>query len=330
MQSRTIGRTGLTCSAIGLGCMGMSIAYGSADDAQSTRVVHRALDLGISMLDTADAYGLPTPGHNERLLGAAIRGRRDDAVVATKFGMRYGDDGPFRIDSSAAWARQACEQSLRRLGVDAIDLYYLHRRNPDIPIEETVGAMAELVKAGKVRHLGLSEVSAETLRAAHGVHPIAAVQIEYSLFTRFAERDLIPTCRQLGVGVVAYSPLGRGLLTGTVTSTGQLERGDQRLSNPRFSSDNLARNLRLVAAAQAIASDIGCTPAQLAIAWLLNQSPDIVPIPGAKSIDHLEDNAAAAAVTLTPDLLARINAAVPENAVAGDRLPPTALNHVGH
>jgi aryl-alcohol dehydrogenase-like predicted oxidoreductase len=309
--------------------MGMSIAYGTADDTESTRVIHRALDLGISMLDTADAYGLPLPGHNERLIGAAIRGRRGDAVVATKFGMRYGD-GPFRIDSSGAWARQACEQSLRRLGLDTIDLYYLHRRNPDIAIEETVEAMAGLVQAGKVRHLGLSEVSAETLRAAHAVHPITAVQIEYSLFSRFAEHDLIPTCRQLGVGVVAYSPLGRGLLTGALTSTEQLQRGDQRLNNPRFSSDNLARNLRLVAAVRAIASDIGCTPAQLAIAWLLNQNPNIVPIPGAKRIEHLEENAGAEAIVLAPDQVARIGAAIPESAVAGDRLPPAALNHIGH
>ncbi|NUP83709.1 MAG: aldo/keto reductase [Nonomuraea sp.] len=328
MRSRTMGRT-LTTSAVGLGCMGMSIAYGPADDAESIRVLHRAMDLGITLLDTADAYGLPQPGHNEELISKAIAGHRDKVVLATKFGLRYGD-APFRVDSSADWARQACEQSLRRLGVDTIDLYYLHRRNPDIPIEETVGAMSELVSEGKVRHLGMSEVNAATLRAAHAVHPITALQIEYSLFTRFAEREVIPTCRELGIGIVAYSPLGRGILTGAISDLDRLAADDHRRQNPRFAPGNLERNTRLAEALRPIAEEVGATPAQLALAWVLAQGADIVPIPGAKRMRHLEENAAAASLAITPAHLARMARAIPADAVAGERVPDSAMSHIGH
>lgn len=323
-----MGRT-LTTSAVGLGCMGMSIAYGPADDAESIRVLHRAMDLGITLLDTADAYGLPQPGHNEELISKAIAGHRDKVVLATKFGLRYGD-APFRVDSSADWARQACEQSLRRLGVDTIDLYYLHRRNPDIPIEETVGAMSELVREGKVRHLGMSEVNAATLRAAHAVHPITALQIEYSLFTRFAEREVIPTCRELGIGIVAYSPLGRGILTGAISDLDRLAADDHRRQNPRFAPGNLERNTRLAEALRPIAEEVGATPAQLALAWVLAQGADIVPIPGAKRMRHLEENAAAASLAITPAHLARMARAIPADAVAGERVPDSAMSHIGH
>ncbi|HEX4814526.1 MAG TPA: aldo/keto reductase [Nonomuraea sp.] len=328
MRSRILGRTFKT-SAIGLGCMGMSIAYGPADDAESIRVLRRAMDLGVTLLDTADAYGLPQPGHNEHLIGKAISGHRDKVVLATKFGMRYGD-APFRIDSSAVWARQACEQSLRRLRTDTIDLYYLHRRNRSVPIEETVGAMSELVRAGKVRHLGMSEVSAETLRAAHAVHPITALQIEYSLFTRLAEHELIPVCRELGIGIVAYSPLGRGMLTGTISDIDRLTADDQRRQNPRFAPGNFEKNVRLAEALRPLAQEIGATPAQLALAWLLEQGTDIIPIPGAKRLGHLEDNAAAASLTLTPTHLARIAEAVPAGAVAGERATDSVMAHMGH
>ncbi|NUS04903.1 MAG: aldo/keto reductase [Nonomuraea sp.] len=328
MRSRTMGRT-LTTSAVGLGCMGMSIAYGPADDAESIRVLHRAMDLGITLLDTADAYGLPQPGHNEELISKAIAGHRDKVVLATKFGLRYGD-APFRVDSSADWARQACEQSLRRLGVDTIDLYYLHRRNPDIPIEETVGAMSELVREGKVRHLGMSEVNAATLRAAHAVHPITALQIEYSLFTRFAEREVIPTCRELGIGIVAYSPLGRGILTGAISDLDRLAADDHRRQNPRFAPGNLERNTRLAEALRPIAEEVGATPAQLALAWVLAQGADIVPIPGAKRMRHLEENAAAASLAITPAHLVRMARAIPADAVAGERVPDSAMSHIGH
>lgn len=307
----------------------MSIAYGPADDAESIRVLHRAMDLGITLLDTADAYGLPQPGHNEELISKAIAGHRDKVVLATKFGLRYGD-APFRVDSSADWARQACEQSLRRLGVDTIDLYYLHRRNPDIPIEETVGAMSELVREGKVRHLGMSEVNAATLRAAHAVHPITALQIEYSLFTRFAEREVIPTCRELGIGIVAYSPLGRGILTGAISDLDRLAADDHRRQNPRFAPGNLERNTRLAEALRPIAEEVGATPAQLALAWVLAQGADIVPIPGAKRMRHLEENAAAASLAITPAHLARMARAIPADAVAGERVPDSAMSHIGH
>jgi aryl-alcohol dehydrogenase-like predicted oxidoreductase len=332
VKRRRLGKTGPEVSAIGLGCMGMSFAYGERDDAESTRTLHRALDLGVDHLDTADIYGL---GHNEELVGKVVRQRRDEVVLATKFGNRPPEDGVtgggWRVDTSAGWVREACDASLRRLGIDTIDLYYAHRRNPQTPIEETVGAMAELVAAGKVRHLGLSEVSPATLRAAHAVHPIAAVQLEYSLFTRdVVEGEMLATCRELGIAVVAYSPVGRGLLTGTVTSRSELSPSDFRLTVPRFSDENLARNLPLVEAVRAVADEIGCTPAQAALGWVLAQGEDILPIPGTKRVRYLEENVAAGDLTLTGDQLARLSAAAPAGAVAGERYPEHAMRSVGH
>lgn len=334
MIKRRMGATGPEVSAIGLGCMGMSYAYGAADDAESTRTLHRALDLGIDHLDTADMYGA---GTNERLLAPVLRARRDEVFLATKFGNRTSGD-TFRgtgtpgayVDSSAAWARQACDASLSRLEVETIDLYYLHRRNPDTPIEETVGAMAELVRAGKVRLLGLSEVSPETLRAAHAVHPIAAVQIEYSLFTRDVEAEMLDTCRELGVSLVAYSPVGRGLLTGAITSREQLAADDWRRTVPRFAEGNLDANVKLVEAVREVAAELGCTPAQAALAWLLAQGEDILPIPGTKRVRYLEENAAAADIRLTPQQRDRLGDAVPVGSVSGERYTPAGMRTVGH
>jgi len=328
MKRRQLGRGGPLVSAIGLGCMGMSFAYGERDDAESTRTLHRALDLGVNHLDTADMYGL---GHNEELVGKVVAQRRDEVFLATKFGNRPDGSGGWWVDTSAAYVRQACDASLRRLGIDTIDLYYAHRRNPEIPVEETVGAMAELVAAGKVRYLGLSEVSPATLRAAHAVHPITAVQLEYSLFTRdVVEGEMLATCRELGVAVVAYSPVGRGLLTGAVTSRADLKEGDWRLNAPRFSDENLARNLPLVEAVREVAAEIGCTPAQAALAWVLAQGEDIVAIPGTKRVRYLEENVAAADIELTKEQLARLTEAVPADAVAGERYPEQALRLLGH
>lgn len=329
MKQRRLGDGGPRVSAVGLGCMGMSFAYGEQDDAESTRTLHRALDLGVNHLDTADMYGF---GRNEELVGAVARERRDEVLLATKFGNRRAEDtGQMWVDTSAAWVRQACDDSLRRLGVDTIDLYYAHRRNPDTPVAETVGAMAELVAAGKVRYLGLSEVSPATLRAAHAVHPISAVQLEYSLFTRdVVEGEMLATCRELGIAVVAYSPVGRGLLTGTVTSRDDLTDSDWRRAAPRFSEENLGRNVMLVEAVRAVAQEIGCTPAQAALAWVLAQGDDVVAIPGTKRVRYLEENAAAAGLTLTGDQLARLAAAAPPGTVAGARYPESALRHVGH
>lgn len=333
MKRRQLGTGGPLVSAIGLGCMGMSHAYGSADQAESVRTLHRALDLGINHLDTADLYGF---GDNERLLAPVVRQRREEVVLASKFGNRLVDGATREaprlwVDTSAAWVRQACDASLARLGVDTIDLYYAHRRNPDIPIEETVGAMAELVAAGKVRYLGLSEVNPATLRAAHAVHPIAAVQMEYSLFTRDAvEGELLATCRELGVAVVAYSPVGRGLLTGAITSRQDLDEHDWRLGAPRFSEENLARNLALVEEVRAVARELGCTPAQAALAWVLAQGEDVVAIPGTTQVRHLEENAAATAVVLSDAQIARLSAAVPAGSVAGARYPEPAMRTLGH
>ncbi|WP_200209774.1 aldo/keto reductase [Micromonospora coerulea] len=334
MIRRRVGATGPEVSAIGLGCMGMSFAYGGADDAESTRTLHRALDLGVNHLDTADMYGF---GANERLLAPVVRARRDEVFLATKFGNRTGGDsfggtgtpGAY-VDSSAAWAREACDASLSRLGVDTIDLYYLHRRNPQTPIEETVGALADLVAAGKVRFIGLSEVSPRTLRAAHAVHPISAVQMEYSLFSRDVEGGMLATCRELGVSLVAYSPVGRGLLTGAITSRDQLAPDDWRTTVPRFAEDNLAANLRLVDAVRTVAGEIGCTPAQAALAWLLAQGEDILPIPGTKRVRYLEENAAAMDVALTAAQRARLSEAVPAGAVAGERYTAAGMRTVGH
>lgn len=333
MRTRKLGAGGPEVSAIGLGCMGMSAAYGQRDDAESTRTLHRALDRGVNHLDTADVYGL---GANEELLGSVVRQRRDEVFLATKFGNRVdpGDGpGPARrwVDTSAAWVRQACDASLRRLGVDTIDLYYVHRRDPATPVAETVGAMAELVAAGKVRHLGLSEVSPATLRAAHAVHPVAAVQLEYSLFTRdVVEGEMLATCRELGVAVVAYSPVGRGLLTGTITSRDDLVNSDERRGAPWFAEPNLDRNLALVAAVRQVAAEIGGTPAQAALAWVLAQGEDVLPIPGTKRVRYLEENLAADALALTEGQLSKLAEAVPPGAVAGARYSEAALAKVGH
>ncbi|WP_446216016.1 aldo/keto reductase [Micromonospora sp. IBHARD004] len=334
MIRRRVGATGPEVSAIGLGCMGMSFAYGPGDDAESTRTLHRALDLGVNHLDTADMYGF---GANERLLAPVVRSRRDEVFLATKFGNRTtgdsfggtGTPGAF-VDSSAAWTREACDASLSRLGVASIDLYYLHRRNPETPIEETVGAMADLVAAGKIRLIGLSEVSPATLRAAHAVHPISAVQMEYSLFSRDVEGEMLATCRELGVSLVAYSPVGRGLLTGAITGRDQLAEDDWRKTVPRFAEGNLDANLRLVEAVRAVAGEIGCTPAQAALAWLLAQGEDILPIPGTKRVRHLEENAAAADIKLTPEQQARLRDAVPAGAVVGERYTAAGMRTVGH
>ncbi|MGC3861506.1 aldo/keto reductase [Micromonospora chersina] len=334
MITRRVGATGPEVSAIGLGCMGMSFAYGAADDAESTRTLHRALDLGVNHLDTADMYGF---GANERLLGPVVRQRRDEVFLATKFGNRTSGDsfggtgspGAY-VDSSAAWARQACDASLERLGIDTIDLYYLHRRDPGTPIEETVGALAELVQAGKVRLIGLSEVSPATLRAAHAVHPVAAVQMEYSLFTRDVEGEMLATCRELGVSLVAYSPVGRGLLTGAITSREQLADDDWRRTVPRFANGNLDANVRLAEAVREVAAEIGCTPAQAALAWLLAQGDDILPIPGTRRVRYLTENAAAADLRLTPEQQARLRAAVPAGSVAGERYTAAGMRTVGH
>ncbi|HEX7745488.1 MAG TPA: aldo/keto reductase [Micromonosporaceae bacterium] len=328
MRRRPMGKNGPEVSAIGLGCMGMSFAYGARDDEESTRTLHRALDLGVNHLDTADLYGW---GQNEELLGPVVRARRAEVFLATKFGNRRRDDSPGTyVDSSGAWAREACDGSLRRLGVDTIDLYYLHRRNPETPIEETVGAMAELVRAGKVRLIGLSEVSPATLRAAHAVHPVTAVQMEYSLFSRDVEAEMLGTCRELGVALVAYAPVGRGILTGTINNRDQLSADDVRTRAPRFSEQNLAANLDLVAAVRAIAAEIGCTPAQAALAWLLAQGPEVLPIPGTKRVRYLEENAAAADLKLTEEQVAQLTAAVPAGAVAGERYPEASMRAVGH
>ncbi|MEU6770736.1 aldo/keto reductase [Streptomyces sp. NPDC046759] len=325
-----MGTDGPSVSAIGLGCMGMSEFYGPTDEAQSLRTLEAALDLGVTLLDTADMYG---KGHNERLVGRAVAGRRDQVVLATKFGIRRDERDPRQgrqVDSSPEYCRQAIDASLKRLGVDHVDLYYLHRRSPDIPIEETVGAMAELVTAGKVRHLGLSEVSAETLRRAHAVHPIAALQTEYSLWTREVEQEILPAARELGTALVAYSPIGRGFLTGAITRPEDLDPADFRHSHPRFQEEHLERNARMVERLREVARDAGCTPVQLALAWLLSRGEDIVPIPGTRRETYLRENLAAADVELTADQLAAVEAAVPPGAVSGERYDPAGMATVGH
>ncbi|WP_406220095.1 aldo/keto reductase [Streptomyces decoyicus] len=334
MKQRQLGTHGPNVSALGLGCMGMSTSYGVPDDAESLRTLDRAAGLGVTLLDTADAYGR---GANEEFLGRWLRSRtaaqRDELVLSTKFGLRH-DAATGRVnevDTSAAWVREACHASLRRLGTDRIDLFSMHRRDPAVPIEETVGAMAGLVAAGAVCHLGLSEVSPQTLRRAHATHPISAVQLEYSLFTRdVVEGEMLATCRELGIGIVAYSPLGRGMLTGALASRDDLTAEDARRRWPRFAEENIDRNLRLVQAVRTTADSLGCTPAQAVLAWLLAQGEDIVPIPGTKRRGYLEENAAAAGIELGPEQVARLRAAVPDGAVSGERYPLAALERLGH
>ena len=324
MEKRHLGRNGPEVSAMGLGCMGMSEFYGAFDDDESIATIHRAMELGVTLLDTADIYGY---GDNEILVGKAIRGLRDKVFLATKFGIvRSKTDPNVRgVNGSAAYIRSACDASLKRLGVDVIDLYYQHRVDPNVPIEETVGAMAELVRSGKVRHLGLSEASAQTVRRAQKVHPIAALQTEYSLWTRDPEDEILATTRELGIGFVAYSPLGRGFLTGQIKRFEDFAPDDYRRNSPRFQGENFQKNLELVKRVEKIAKERKCTPGQLALAWLLAQGEDIIPIPGTKRRKYLEENVGALNVKLTPQDLRRIDEVAPHDAAAGKRYPESMM-----
>jgi aryl-alcohol dehydrogenase-like predicted oxidoreductase len=318
MENRKLGQQGLKVSAEGLGCMGMSEFYGEGDDAESIATIHLALEMGVTLLDTADIYG---PFKNEVLVGEAIADRRDEAILATKFGIVRDPENPMRrgVNGRPDYVHACCDASLRRLNLDYIDLYYQHRVDPDVPIEETVGAMAELVDAGKVRYLGLSEAGAETIRRAHAVHPISALQSEYSLWSRDLEEEVLPTIRELGVGLVAYSPLGRGFLTGAIKSPADLDEDDFRRHSPRFQGENFQRNLDLVARVQEIAGEQNCSPGQLALAWVLAQGADVVPIPGTKRRAYLEENVEATEVSLSAEDLARIDEVAPVGAAAGER-----------
>lgn len=323
MDQRSLGRSGLSVSAIGLGCMGMSEFYGPSDDEQSLATLAAALDLGINFFDTADMYGV---GHNERLLGRFLKGRRDSVILATKFGNVRGPNGErLGISGTPDYVRSACDASLERLGIDTIDLYYQHRVDPNTPIEETVGAMKGLVEAGKVRFLGLSECSVATLRKAHAVHPITAVQIEYSLWSREPEDEMLAACRELGVAFVAYSPLGRSFLTGAVSTPDALADDDFRRSNPRFSGDALKTNLALVEALKDFAAGKGVTSAQIALAWILGKDDNIIPIPGTRRQKYLEENVAATRIRLSPDEIAALDALFAPDAVAGTRYPAAAM-----
>ena len=331
MRQRTLGASGIGVSAIGLGCWGMSGSYGPADEAESVATLHHALDLGVDFIDTADSYG--EDGHNESLIGRTLEGRRHEFVLATKTGWvkRAGPDGKevVGVDGRPERIRSACEASLARLRTDVIDLYYLHRVDPDVPVEESVGAMSELVAAGKVRFLGLSEVSEATLRRAHAVHPITALQSEYSLWTREPEATVMPACRELGIAFVPFSPLGRGFLTGAVTGREAIAPGDWRANNPRFTEENLARNLALLRPLEEIAQAHGATPAQIALAWVLSRGEHVIPIPGMKRRTHLDENVAAVDIELTPEELARLDAAFPPGAAAGERYTPEVARWAG-
>jgi aryl-alcohol dehydrogenase-like predicted oxidoreductase len=326
MTKLPLGKSDLMVSRLGLGCMGMSEFYGPGDESESIRTIHRSLELGVNFLDTADIYGL---GRNEILVGKAIRDRRDQVVLATKFGNVRGEDGSWMgVNGKPDYVRRCCEASLRRLGVDVIDLYYQHRVDPETPVEETVGAMAELVREGKVRYLGLSEAAPATIRRASAVHPIAALQTEYSLWTRDPEAEVLRTCRDKGIAFVAYSPLGRGALTGSIRKLDDLAEGDYRRNSPRFTGGNLSHNLSLVDRLTEMAAGKKVRPAQLALAWLLARGQDIFPIPGTKRVSRLEENVGALQVPLTPDEVARLDSAFPVGAAAGTRYPEQAMKAV--